>query len=53
MADDSKKPLRPWRLIAAELCQENSSERALELSIELEEAYKEQTAPPATEKKAG
>jgi len=32
--------LRPWREIAAELAREDSTERVLKLSKELEEAFK-------------
>jgi hypothetical protein len=43
--------LRPWRVIAAELCHETSSERILELSQELDKAFAAQATPEEHEKK--
>ena len=55
MESDSRKPLlRPWRVIASELCREKTSERIMELSLELDEAFKAQNVPgPEEEEKAG
>jgi hypothetical protein len=48
-----KRPVRPWKEIAAEMSQEKSSKRILELSLELEEAFRAQGSLPPRLKKKG
>lgn len=51
MSDYPVSPSRPWKEIAAELCQEFDTHRVLALSIELDAALEAQTnvhaSPPA------